>query len=207
MVDLRTDLSAFVGVNGSEDYVRRLLGSIGADRPPVVASTVDTALALIDEIGYLDAVWQARTRETPLFGATRVASCAALALPCSSSEEFDARMNALYDVLNRVEVLLHPDDELELKGRPGALQRLRARLHRDLPEDDHARVNASLGLLQDAIRIRAALHSGAQQELPRRYRALGLAYPPADYGVAWDHIRGRASWAIRAIRQAVETMP
>jgi hypothetical protein len=26
-------------------------------------------------------------------------------------------------------------------------------------------------------------------------------------GATWDHIRGRAAWAIRSIRQAVETLP
>jgi len=207
LVNLRNDLSAFVGVTDSEDYVRRVLVSIGADQPAVVTSAIDTPLALIDEIGYLDATWQARTKEPPLFGATRVSSCAGLALSCSSSEEFDARMNALYDVLSRIEVTLEPEDEAALKDRLGTLQRLRARLHRELPDEEHARVDSSIGLLQDAIRIRAALHTGAQQELPRRYRSLGLSYPPDDYGGAWDHIRGRTSWAIRSIRQAVETLP
>lgn len=207
LVDLRSDLSAFVGVADSEDYVRRVLISIGADQPPVAASTVDTPLALVDEIGYLDAVWQARTKEGALFGAARVASCAGLALACATSEEFDARMNALYDVLNRMEVTLSSEDEEALKGRPGSLQRLRARLNRDLPEEEHARTNASIRLLQDAVRIRASLHTGAQGELAGRYRALGLTYPPASYGAAWDHIRGRTSWAIRSIRQSVETLP
>lgn len=116
-------------------------------------------------------------------------------------------MNALYDVLNRVEVTLASEDEEALKGRPGSLQRLRARLYRDLPEDEHARVDSSIRLLQDAVRIRAALHSGAQAELASRYRSLGLVYPPTSYGTAWDHIRGRASWAIRSIRPSVETLP
>jgi hypothetical protein len=206
LVHLRNDLSAFVGVTDSEDYVRRVLVSIGADQPPIVAATVDTPLSLIDEIGYLDAVWQARTKEGPLFGATRVASCAGLALACATSEEFDARMNALYDVLNCMDVTLAPEGEEMLKGRPGSLQRLRARLHRGLPEDEHARVDSSIRLLQDAVRIRAALHSGAQADLASRYQSIGLAYPPATYGAAWDHIRGRASWAIRSIRQSVETL-
>jgi hypothetical protein len=207
LIDLRNDLSAFVGVTDSEDYIRRVLVAIGADRPTLIESAVDTPLALIDEMGYLDAVWQARTKLGPLFGASRIASCAGLALSCQSSEEFDARMNALYDVLNRMEVPLSPEDQSALKGRPGSLQRLRARLHRDLPDDEHARVDASIGLLQDAIRIRAALHSGAQEELPTRYGSLGLPYPPTDYRAAWDHIRGRASWAIRSIRQSIETLP
>lgn len=204
---LRNDLSAFVGVTDSEDYVRRVLVSIGADRPPAVTSIIDMPLSLIDEIGYLDAVWEARTGEAPMFGATRVASCAGLALSCSSPEEFDARMNALYDVLSRIKVPLDPDAEAALQGRHGSLQRLRTRLCRDLPIEDHARVDVSIGLLQDAVRIRAALHTGVQRELPSRYRSLGLAYPPTNYGAAWDHIRERAAGAIRSIRQAVETLP
>ena len=47
-----------------------------------------------------------------------VASCAGLALPCASSEEFDARLNALYDVLNRMAIALTDDEEEALKGRP-----------------------------------------------------------------------------------------
>jgi hypothetical protein len=80
-------------------------------------------------------------------------------------------------------------------------------LHRDLPEEEHARVDATISLLQDAIGIRAALHTGAQDRLPARYHALGLTFPPPEYRLAWDHIRGRTSWAIRSIRQAIETLP
>jgi hypothetical protein len=209
VVDLQRDLTTFVGVVDSEDYVRRSLITIGADRPIPVLPVIDTPLGLIDELGYLDAVWQARTQEPPLFGRAKVPSCAGLALPCRSSEEFDARMNSLYDVIDRMDVTLTQaeEDALVAAGRRGTLQRLRARLLRDLPAEDRARIDESIDILRNAVRIRAALHTEAQAELPGCYRSLGLTYPPVDYGTTWDSVRGRASWAIRSIRQALETLP
>jgi|GEM_PF-1201892 hypothetical protein len=209
-VSLRDDLTSFLGTTNATDYVRRVLISMGADRPAVEPEPVDTPLALIDEIGYLDAVWQARIGRPSLFGSARIASCAGLALPCSTSADFDARMNALYDVINRIDVRLDSEDEAELKkqGKSGSLQRLRYRLAKQgLPPEEFDRFDASIGILQDAIRIRAALHSGVEGELPIRYRALGLPFPPGPHSTTWDHIRGRCSTAIRSIRQAIETLP
>ena len=209
-VQLRDDLTAFIGTANATDYVRRLLTSMGADLPVSEPTPVDLPLALIDEIGYLDAVWQARMGRPSLFGGARIASCAGLALPCATSADFDARMNSLYDVFNRIEVPLDSEDEVEMKkqGRSGSLHRLRYRLAKaGLPEEEFDRVDASIGTLQDAIRIRAALHSGVEGELPKRYRALGLPFPPGSHATTWDHIRGRCSAAIRSIRQAIETLP
>lgn len=209
-VNLRDDLSLYLGITDSKDYLHKLLVSMGVDRPREAPPSNDRPLALVDEIGYLDAVWQARVDRRSLFGAARVASCAGLTLSSSTSEEFDSRMNALYDVLNRIDVELTPEDELEMKsqGRSGSLQRLRQKMRTaGLPEEDFERVDASIGALQDAIRIRAALHSGVEGELPARYRRLGLSYPPADYGAAWDNVRIRCAGAVRSIRQTLETLP
>ena len=118
-------------------------------------------------------------------------------------------MNSLYDVIDRMDVTLTQaeEDALVAAGRRGTLQRLRARLLRDLPAEDRARIDESIDILRNAVRIRAALHTEAQAELPGCYRSLGLTYPPVDYGTTWDSVRGRASWAIRSIRQALETLP
>lgn len=209
-VNLRDDLTTYLGVKDSEDYLRRLLISMGVDYPAVFPLSDDRPLALVDEMGYLDAVWQARIDRHSLFGAARVASYAGLALSCSTSEEFDSRMNALYDVLNRIDVSLSAKDEAEMKsqGRSGSLQRLRHRMRTaGLPEEDFDRVDVSIGTLQDAIRIRAGVHSGVQRELPARYRRLSLSYPPTDYGATWNDVRDRCAGAVRSIRQALETLP
>ena len=209
-VSLRDDLTGYLGVADAEDYLRRLLTSMDVDPPAVLPTTDEHPLALIDEIGYLDAVWQARVERRSLFGATRVASCAGLALTCSTSVDFDSRMSALYDVLNRIDVPLSDEDEAELKrqGRSRSLQRLRQRIAgTGLPEEDFARIDASIGTLQDAVRIRAGLHSGVEGELPERYRRLGLTYPPTNYSMAWDQVRVRCAWAVRSIRQVLETLP
>ena len=205
-IDLRSDLTAFVGTDGIADYLSRLLEVMGSNRPVAAPAPLDVPLALVDEMGYLDAVWQARTKRSALFGAAQVSSCARLVLPCASPEDFDSRMNALYDVLNRIEVPI-TEDAPEMKGRMGSLQRLRAQLLLDLPDDDAARVDESIKALRAAVSVRAALHTGRQRDLPRAYEALGLTFPPQDYGRAWDHVRGRCSWAIRSIRQALETLP
>ena len=205
-IDLKSDLTAFVGTDGTADYLSRLLAVMGSNSPVAGPAPLDVPLALVDELGYLDAIWQARTKRSALFGAAQVSSCAGLVLPCASPEDFDSRMNALYDVLNRIEVPI-TEDAPEMKGRTGSLQRLRAQLLLDLPDDDAARVDESIKVLQAAVSVRAALHTGRQRDLPRACEALGLTFPLRDYGRAWDHIRGRCSWAIRLIRQALETLP
>jgi hypothetical protein len=206
---LRSDLTSFLDVTSSDDYVSRVLISIGADQPqmPVVAE-IDHPLALIDEIGYLDAIWQARTQQPALFGATQVSSCAGLALSCSTSQEFDVRMNALYDVINRLAVPLSEAENRELseRSRRGSLQRLQLFLSSRLPEEQLPRVDESIRTLQTVLRIRAAVHTGSsQRDLPRLYDSIGVRYPPPDYGSAWDSIRVRVAWAVRSLRQTMET--
>jgi hypothetical protein len=205
-IDVKSDLTAFVGTEGIADYLSRLLEVMGSNRPVADPAPLDVPLALVDEMGYLDAVWQARTKRSALFGAAQVSTYTGLVLPCASPEDFDSRMNALYDVLNRLEVPI-TEETPEMKGRTGTLQRLRAQLLLELPDDDAARVTESIKVLQAAVSVRAALHTGRQSDLPRAYGALGLTFPPQDYGRAWDHVRGRCSWAIRSIRQALETLP
>jgi len=205
-IDLKSDLTSFQGVNSISDYLSRLIDVMGSNRPVESPAPLDAPLALIDEVGYLDAVWQARTRRPALFGAAQVSSCAGLAMSCAAPEDFASRMNALYDVLGRLHGPISEDDQ-EMKGLGGSLQRFRLQLLRDLPEEDAAHIETSIDLLRAAVSIRAALHTGRQRDLPRAYAALGLAFPPADYGLAWDHVRGRCSWAIRSIRQALETRP
>lgn len=207
MIRLYNDMSDFIGVSDCDDYLDRVLNYLGSNLPPVPITTVDQPMAIVDELGYLDAIWDSRFNEGPLLGRVQLSSAAGLVRECASQEEFDSRMNAFYDVINGVRVGLKADAEGESKLKEErSLQRLRRRLAYELPGELAEGVDDSIKVLRAALRIRSAVHTGVQRELPQLYGALGLRYPPDNVTVAWNQIRGRCASAIRSIRQAVETL-
>ncbi len=204
---LNRDLTAFLGVSDPHDYLERVLDYLGSRLPPATtAPPITPPLELISELGYLDAVWQTRFSEGPLFGTVRIPSSAALAIDCASTDEFNARLNALYDVLSQIKVTLEPDDEREASsGQEKSLARLKRKLQTSLDEEIRSEPVEAVSILQAAARIRSSLHTGVDKELQRLYERMGLRYPSVDVSTAWDQIRGRCAAAIRTIRLAVET--
>lgn len=207
IADLNRDLTGFLWVSDPYDYLERILDYLGSRIPPATTtSPITPPLELISELGYLDAVWQTRFGEGPLFGTVRIPSSAALAIDCASADEFNARLNALYDVLSQIKVTLEPDDEREASsGQEKSLARLKRKLRASLDEELRPEPVEAVSILQAAVRIRSSLHTGVDKELQRLYERMGLRYPPVDVSTAWDQIRGRCSTAIRTIRLAVET--
>jgi hypothetical protein len=198
-------LSLFRGVADADDYLRRVIRLLGAHAPRAAAPAVLSPLDLPEALGYLEAVWRVRFG-TFLLGRTQPASLARLALPCASSDEFDARLSALADVLGHLEVDLPPEAEAEAK-RAGerSLARLRRRLEGQLEGAALDRAVSAIRTLQDVVRIRVgAQHSGLAGETAETFRQLGLPYPPSDPAAAWESIRGVTATAVDAIRQELQ---
>lgn len=184
------------------EWVQTLQGipSESVDEPEL-----GSPLDLVEALGYLDAVWQLSLK-THLVGHPRPAAVARLALSCTSPDEFDARLSSLADVVGHLSVDLPPEEEqLAKDADERSLARLRRRLVPLVEPGSLARIDRALGTLRTAIRIRAAAqHSGAGGVAIASFQALGLAYPPDDWGAAWERIRSRCAVAVDAIREELQ---
>lgn len=201
-------LREFAGTADAREYLRRVIRLLGAEMRPVVEPTLPSSLGLPEALGYLDAVWRARYG-THLLRCVRPATAAKLAAPCASSDEFDARMSALADVVAQFQVDLPPDEQRAAdEANEKSLGRLRRRLQADLEAAAASRTSEAIFDLRTAVRIRVGgQHSGAASELRDAFARFGLAYPPQTpqpWGGAWEQIRARCTAAINAIREELE---
>jgi hypothetical protein len=152
-----------------------------------------------------DSVWRLRFH-SPLLGRVQPAATAKLALPCGSTDELEARLSALANVIGHFEVDLPPSADAEAKkGNEKSLARMRRLLEEDLDKGGFERANAAILVLQRVVRIRAGTqHSGTGSEIAEAFRELGLPYPPSNPADAWGSIRGVTLRAVDAIREELQ---
>jgi hypothetical protein len=196
-------LSAYRGVREPDDYLRRVMASLGSRsesaQPPAVS-----ALSLPEALGYLDAVWR-NVAGSPLLGRTSPSASARLALPAASPDEFDTRLSALADVIGHFDVELPADADVQANAaRERSLARMSRRLALTLEGSSLQRAEAALATLRQIVRIRVGAQHSLIADAPQAFRALGLAYPPIDYGAAWVAVRARATEALNAIREELQ---
>jgi hypothetical protein len=198
-------LSSFLGVQDVDDYVERAIRWLGADRSARPAPLYPSPLQLPEALGYLDAIWRARFGR-PLLGRTQPATAAKLALDCRSSDELEARLSAVADVLGHFDVDLPAPVDAEAKaGNERSLSRLRRRLKMELDERGYERAASALVDLQRVVRIRAgAQHSGIGGEIADAFRELELPYPPANPADAWVSIRAVTLRAVDVLREEIQ---
>jgi hypothetical protein len=120
----------FRGVVDAASYLLRLIQWFGARVELRPASVEGSPLSLSESLGYLDAVWRVRVCE-PLLGRAQPASYGRLVLDAASTDEFDARLSALADVLSHLTVQLPPEKEAAAANEP-SLRRLLRRLALEL---------------------------------------------------------------------------
>jgi hypothetical protein len=196
---LQRQCQRFREVTGIEDYLtRRLVG-----RPAVVAApvpVVPSPLGLPVSMDYLNAVWRlAYGESTGPFQYPSAERIARFAHEVGTGEEFYAAMSAVGDAISNLQVMnesgSHPCDRLE------------ARLTKTLPPESHARSVHAVNVLRAAARIRhTGQHSTVGNEVLGAWRDLGVEYPPADWGVAWNMIRGHLVEAIDGIREEISLL-
>jgi len=195
-------IRAYREVKTAEAYLERLAEPLFASSaPPVPAHP--SSLSLPEAIDYLDTVWRLWFGEH-LFRLPGAAKTAALALPCATSDEYDARLSALADLLGRME----PVRGGASRGGPaeaGSLRALEGFLEGAVPEAAQQRLRRALGTLRAVNNLRRGRqHHGADRDAPQAYGVLGIAYPPGDWGLTWDQIQMQAVEAFKAIREELQ---
>jgi hypothetical protein len=197
-------VGTFRGVTDASDYLTRLAAAI---LPPPRQPEPDFAssLSLPESVDFLDTVWRLRFGSR-LFGLPGATKTSALALSCATSEEFDARMSAVSDLLKRMNV---PEPTLPRGdwAKLGSLQRFGVFLADRLGQDlSSGTIADALSVLRAANEIRVGRqHRGADAREAEGFAALGLGYPPANWGTAWERINMQLVAALNTIRDELQS--
>lgn len=163
-------------------------------------------LALPEALDFLDTVWRLCFGRRALLGLNTAKDVASIGQDAHTRSEFEERVIDLGDLISNLKI---DDQDLPAETpdamRKGSLNRLEAALTQRLGAEEYQRCEASIGLLRRLVGMRNGFaHSGAAKDLPRQFGAFGLAYPPTDWGKAWDVIRFKAIAAVGSVRDALQ---
>lgn len=163
-----------------------------------------SALGVPESFDVLDAHWRlAFGGKRRLVTLSTVTGPSTLSLGCSTRTEFESRLSALADVIDRLSI---DDDllpvELAEKQKTGSLNRLEASLTHKLPAEQHISISQGIQTLRRVRQARnAAQHGMAEGGLTERLAVLGITNAPPDWAGAWDAIRSVTVDALTVIRQ------
>ena len=179
-------------VETGPDYLAALENLIGTPPQLVDSWAPVEPSALPRALDHLDTVWLA-TAGQRLFKRPTFARTASLAEAAASAVEFEARCNALYDVLSMLTVP-------QVGKVQGALNLLKEDLRQRITDlESLERATAAVGTLQQVVKLRSGqAHSGASQDSLQAAARLGIRLT-GDWAGAWDQIRRIAIEAIYAL--------
>lgn len=190
-------LRDFSDLQTPADYVEQVEELVQPPVPPTVPPTAGP-LDIPFAIGYLDAVWKAKTGSR-LFVNVDPASAARLALACDDDGDFNSLMSALSDVLGQV---VQPGESKP--SQRGALEKIRDWLVPQLDGDAAVRVSEAFESLIGLRHIRVSQqHADARHKAVEAFRTIGLPFPPPGWDYAWTHIVASARGALDVIREEV----
>ena len=192
----------YQGIKTIEEYIQRVAEQLAS--PPIVSPpAVPSPLSLVASLDYLNAVWQLHCGQ-PLFRFPRATMAAKLAMRCATADEFDSRLSALSEVLKDYKL------PVDVKGNGrDPFSRLENYLLRHVTGVAEARVQRAIEVLRSANSIRAGgQHANAAKRAAESFNKLAIAYPPREWGEAWETIQARVIEALDALREEIQaTMP
>lgn len=196
-------IRTYAGAVNVEDYLTRVAALVlPAQTAPSPAHP--SSLTLPEAIDYLDTVWRLRFSKR-LFNLPGAARTASLSLPCSTSDEFDARLSALSDLLDRMD-LPRPDTPSETGNPPKSLDKLYAFLVQAIPPDSHGRLEEAVRLLRKILALRRGQqHHGAHNATVAAATELGFAAQIGDWGALWEQVRATVVQALNTIREELQS--
>lgn len=169
-------------------------------------------LGLPEQFDVLDAYWRLRFGSRQhLIDLHTVTGAASLALGCSSRADFESRLSALADIIDRLVVddaLLPAMTEDERKAQiKGSLDKLKVALLHQLPAEHSAGIEQGVRTLRKVRQARNAIQHGTARDggLTARLRELGIHDAPPNWEGAWDTIRVQVSDAVSALRNELRS--
>jgi hypothetical protein len=169
-------------------------------------------LGLPEQFDVLDAYWRLSFgKKLRLLDLTTATGVASLALPCGSRAEFEARLSALADILDKLRVddaLLPPmTDEEKADKVKGSLDALQIALRHKLPVCHHASTDKAVQRLRQVRQARNIMQHGIASDggLTAKLRAIGIHDAPPNWEGAWNAIRAQTADALGAIRNELRT--
>ncbi len=178
---------------------------------PAVAEQV-SPLGLPEQLDVLDAYWRLSFgKRFRLLDLTTATGTASLALPCGSRAEFESRLSALADIIDKLrvdEALLPPMTDEEKKDKiKGSLDALDIALQHKLPARHHARIDTAIRSLRKVRQARNIIQHGIATDggLTAKLRQIGIHDAPPNWEEAWNAIRAQAADAMSAIRSELRS--
>jgi hypothetical protein len=178
---------------------------------PATAAPV-SPLGLPEQLDVLDAYWRlsfgSRSR---LLDLTTAAGTASLALPCGSRAEFESRLSALADIIDKLKVddaLLPPMTDEEKKDKiKGSLDAVDLALQHKLPARHHASIATAVRSLRRVRQVRNIVQHGIATGggLTAKLRQIGVHDAPPEWEGAWNTIRAQTADALSIIRNELRS--
>lgn len=169
-------------------------------------------LGLPEQFDVLDAYWRLSFgRRYRLLDLTTATGAASLALPCGSRAEFESRLSALADIIDKLrvdEALLPPMTDEERKDKiKGSLDALDIALRHKLAARHHASIDTAVRSLRKVRQARNIIQHGIATDggLTAKLRQIGIHDAPPNWEGAWNVVRAQTADAMSAIRNELRS--
>ena len=160
----------------------------------------------------MDAYWRLSFgKRYRLLDLTTATGAASLALPCGSRAEFESRLSALADIIDKLrvdEALLPPMTDEERKDKiKGSLDALDIALRHKLAARHHASIDTAIRSLRKVRQARNIIQHGVATDggLTAKLRQIGIHDAPPNWEGAWNAIRAQTADAMSAIRNELRS--
>jgi hypothetical protein len=178
---------------------------------PAVAEPI-SPLGLPEQFDVLDAYWRLSFgKRFRLLDLTTATGTASLALPCGSRAEFESRLSALADIIDKFRVddaLLPPmTEEDKAEKIKGSLDGLHIALQHKLPVRHHASIDKAVRNLRRVRQARNIMQHGVTTDggLTAKLRQIGIHDAPPNWEGAWNAVRAQTADALGAIRNELRS--
>ena len=178
---------------------------------PAAAEPV-SPLGLPEQLDVLDAYWRLSFgKRLRLLDLTTATGTASLALPCGSRAEFESRLTALADIIDKLKVddaLLPAMTEEEKQEKiNGSLDKLHISLQYKLPACHHASIDKAVKSLRRVRQARNIMQHGVTADggLTAKLRQIGIHDAPPNWEGAWNTVRAQTADALSTIRNELRS--
>lgn len=190
-------------LGGKECWQRRVETNVRALADP----PADLPRAITDELDFLQLVARDRLGIKAAVPVRQARTIAQLFGECKSQDDFHRRLAAIGDMISGfgfIDALAAEDQTDETGAKLASLNAL------DKVLEVHAAAPTTRGgpvaSLRSIVKARSTWPIHSQDEARKRFRELGIDYPPADWSSAWTLVLTALWDGIHGVREALQTV-